>query len=121
LLLLLSGSMVVVTFLNRFGITNDGGTNIFLALLVFWSATRAVEATFKLHGRFAPRPGGFGPDEMVIPEELTRPRPPGFSLDELMQSDKPNPRFTTLEWVLIGLAGLLVIVLLGVVFVVFLG
>jgi hypothetical protein len=121
LLLLLSGMSVVITIMNRLGITADGGTNIFLAIIIFWTAIKAMEATFKLHGRFAPRPGGFGPDEMVIPEELTRPRPPGFSLDELMQSDKPKPRFTTLEWVLISLAGLLVIVLLGVVFVVFLG
>lgn len=119
LLLLLSGAAVVVTFLNQLGIMDEGGTNIFLALIVFWAAIRAVEATFKLHGRLAHRRSGFSPDEYVIPEELKRPRPPGFSLDELMQSDKPQPRFSTLEWGLIGLAGVLVLALLVVVFVVF--
>ncbi|MDX2027273.1 MAG: hypothetical protein SFW62_01405 [Alphaproteobacteria bacterium] len=29
-----------------------GGTNIILALIILWAAIRAVEATFKLHGRF---------------------------------------------------------------------
>jgi hypothetical protein len=28
-----------------------GGNNIILALIVAWAAVRAVEATFKLHGR----------------------------------------------------------------------
>jgi hypothetical protein len=30
----------------------EGGKNIVLALIVFWSAAKAVEATFKLRGRF---------------------------------------------------------------------
>jgi hypothetical protein len=30
----------------------QGGQNIVLALIVFWTAVKAVEATFKVHGRF---------------------------------------------------------------------
>ncbi len=30
----------------------QGGKNIWLALIVFWAAVKAVEATFKVHGRF---------------------------------------------------------------------
>ncbi len=124
LLLLWSGAAVVITVLNMFGITASGGTNVIMSLIIFWAAVKAVEATFKLYGRFAHKSGGFGQEEYVIPEELTRPRPPGFSLDELMQSEERNhakPRFSTLEWVLIGLAGMLVLVLLVVVLVVVLG
>jgi hypothetical protein len=42
-----------VTFANKAGADLGGGNNIFLALIVLWAALRAVEATFKLHGRFA--------------------------------------------------------------------
>jgi hypothetical protein len=30
----------------------QGGKNVVLALIVIWTAVKAVEATFKLHGRF---------------------------------------------------------------------
>ena len=30
----------------------QGGKNIVLALIIFWSSVKAVEATFKLRGRF---------------------------------------------------------------------
>jgi hypothetical protein len=53
LLLLLGGAAVVMTALNRFGVTADGGNNIILALIIAWAAIRAVEATFKLHGKYA--------------------------------------------------------------------
>jgi hypothetical protein len=53
LLLLLAGLAAVVTFMNKLGIMAEGGTNIILALIVLWAAVRAVEATFKLHGKFA--------------------------------------------------------------------
>jgi hypothetical protein len=42
-----------VTFANKAGADLGGGNNIFLALIVLWAGIRAVEATFKLHGRFA--------------------------------------------------------------------
>lgn len=42
-----------VTVANRAGANLGGGNNIFLALIVLWAAIRAVEATFKLHGRFS--------------------------------------------------------------------
>ncbi len=42
-----------VTFANRAGADFGGGNNIFLALIVLWAAIRAVEATFKLRGRFS--------------------------------------------------------------------
>jgi hypothetical protein len=53
LLLLLAGLAAVVTVMNKLGIMAEGGTNIILALIVLWAAVRAVEATFKLHGKFA--------------------------------------------------------------------
>ncbi|MCP4418956.1 MAG: hypothetical protein GY805_20255 [Chloroflexi bacterium] len=107
LLLLLSGVSVVTTFMNRLGITAVGGRNIFLAILVFWAAVKAVEATFKLHGKFAQESKVFmlDPQTLLISEQL----------------DHQESRFTTMEWVLVGLAGLLVVVLLGVVLFVFIG
>ena len=52
-LLLLGGAALVMTVLNKAGVTAEGGNNIFLAVIIFWVAIRAVEATFKLHGKFA--------------------------------------------------------------------
>jgi uncharacterized YccA/Bax inhibitor family protein len=57
LLLILSGMSFVVTILNRMGVMAEGGTNILLALIVTWVAVRAVEATFKLRGRFKQEKG----------------------------------------------------------------
>ena len=54
--LILSGFAVVVTFLNRIGQDLGGGKNIVLALIIAFCAVRAVEATFKLHGRFKASP-----------------------------------------------------------------
>lgn len=42
-----------VTFANKAGANLGGGNNIFLAFIVLWAAIRAVEATFKLRGRFS--------------------------------------------------------------------
>ena len=42
-----------VTFANKSGADLGGGNNIFRALIVLWAGIRAVEATFKLDGRFA--------------------------------------------------------------------
>ena len=53
LLLLLGTAAAVVTLLNKFGVTAEGGNNIFLAIIIFWAAIRSVEATFKLHGKYA--------------------------------------------------------------------
>ena len=53
LLLLLSLAIVVTTVLTMLGIAKAGGSNILLALIVLWTAIRAVQATFVLHGRFA--------------------------------------------------------------------
>lgn len=53
LLLLLGGSALVMTVLNRLGVTAEGGNNIILGVIVAWVAIRAVEATFKLHGKYA--------------------------------------------------------------------
>ena len=52
-LLLLAGISAAVTVGNRMGADLGGGKNVVLALIVFWAAIRAVDATFKLHGRFA--------------------------------------------------------------------
>ena len=53
LLLVMSTIILVTTVMSRLGIADMGGSNIFLALMVFWAGTKSVEATFKLHGRFA--------------------------------------------------------------------
>jgi hypothetical protein len=37
----------------RLGVMLERGANIILVLIVLWAAVRAVEATFKLHGKFA--------------------------------------------------------------------
>jgi hypothetical protein len=56
LLLLVSLGQAGVTVLNRLGVTALGGKNIFLAIIMVIVAARAVEATFKLHSRFASPP-----------------------------------------------------------------
>lgn len=48
LLFLFSGGGVVTTFLNKIGVTY-GGTNIYLAILVFYFAIASVYVTFKYH------------------------------------------------------------------------
>jgi hypothetical protein len=54
LLLWISGlGVFLMTVMNKLGIMPEGGANIILALIVLWAAVRAVEATFKLHGKFA--------------------------------------------------------------------
>jgi hypothetical protein len=58
LLLLVSLAQGGVTVLNRLGVTSSGGKNIFLAIIMLIVGVRAVEATFKLHGRFATRAVG---------------------------------------------------------------
>jgi len=52
LLLLLAAGALAMTFLNMIGVTALGGNNVILGLLIFWAAIRAVEATFKLQGKF---------------------------------------------------------------------
>ncbi len=52
-LLLLATAEAGVTFANRVGANLGGGNNIFLALIILLAAIRAVDATFKLHGRFS--------------------------------------------------------------------
>ncbi len=56
LLLLVSSGQATVTVLNRLGMTQLGGKNIILAVIMVIVAVRAVEATFKLHGRFTQPP-----------------------------------------------------------------
>ena len=51
-LLLLGSAALVMTVLNKIGVTAEGGNNIILAIIIFWVAIRAVEAAFKLHGKF---------------------------------------------------------------------
>jgi hypothetical protein len=53
ILLLVAILAVGVTFANKMGEDLGGGNNIILSLIVLWAAIRAVEATFKLRGRFA--------------------------------------------------------------------
>jgi len=52
-LLLLAFAGAGVTLANRGGANLGGGSNIILALIILWAAIRAVEATFKLHGRLS--------------------------------------------------------------------
>ena len=52
-LLLLALLSAGVTIANKAGANLGGGNNIILALIILWAGIRAVEATFKLHGRFS--------------------------------------------------------------------
>jgi hypothetical protein len=52
-LLLLAALSAGVTVANRLGENLGGGNNVFLAFIVLWAAIRAVEATFKLRGRYS--------------------------------------------------------------------
>ena len=52
MLLVVSSAGLAITVLNGLGITAQGGTNIILAVIMVVVAVRAVEATFKLHGRY---------------------------------------------------------------------
>lgn len=52
-LLVLALLGLAVTVANRLGGNLGGGSNVFLAAIVLWAAIRAVEATFKLRGRFS--------------------------------------------------------------------
>ena len=94
LLLLLSGAALVMTVMNSAGIT-VGGSNVFVALVVCGAALRAVEATFKLHGRFAHEPDEGYLDQLAPTTELTQTK----------------SILTPLEWVLLALALLLLLVL----------
>jgi apolipoprotein N-acyltransferase len=51
LVLALVGACVTVA--NRIGANLGGGNNFILASIVLWAAVRAVEATFKLRGKFS--------------------------------------------------------------------
>lgn len=55
-LLLLSVASAGITLANKAGANLGGGNNIFLAFVILVMAIRAVDATFKLHGRFAQTP-----------------------------------------------------------------
>ncbi len=52
-LLLLATAEAGFTFANKAGANLGGGNNIFFALIILGTAIRAVDATFKLHGRFS--------------------------------------------------------------------
>lgn len=43
------------TIATQLKIIQGGGKSVVVALIVFWSAIKAVEATFKLRGRFKPQ------------------------------------------------------------------
>ena len=46
--ILISGAGIVVTFLNKIGVTY-GGSNVFLTIIVFYFAIASVYTTFKYH------------------------------------------------------------------------
>ena len=53
MLLILASVSAGITLANMTGANLGGGNNLFLAIIIFWAAIRAVEATYKLHGRFS--------------------------------------------------------------------
>ena len=53
ILLILGLIAFAVTLSNRMGYMTEGGSNIFFAVILLIVAIRAVEAAYKLHGRFA--------------------------------------------------------------------
>jgi cellulose synthase/poly-beta-1,6-N-acetylglucosamine synthase-like glycosyltransferase len=52
LLLVVTAGGLTMTVLNQLGVTAQGGKNIILAIIMVVAAVRAVEATFKLRGRY---------------------------------------------------------------------
>jgi hypothetical protein len=57
LLMMFSLAVSVITLLNVLGMTDQGGGNVFLVLLVMTASIRALQATFLLHGRCGFRSG----------------------------------------------------------------
>jgi len=51
-LLLMSLGAVIMTVLNKIGVSTGGGSNIILAIIILFAAVKATEATFKLHGKY---------------------------------------------------------------------
>ncbi|WP_299496883.1 hypothetical protein [uncultured Shewanella sp.] len=51
-LLIIACFSTYMTIMNLLGLEAEGGSNIALAILILWSAIRAVEATFKVHGQY---------------------------------------------------------------------
>ena len=46
LLIMLSGGALIMTILNKMGITSEGGNNIYLSIISFISAVRGTQASF---------------------------------------------------------------------------
>ncbi len=67
LLLIIASISAATTIMAQFKII-DGGKNMILAAIVLWAAIKAVEATFKLRGRFKD-------DAAAAPVEPTMPVP----------------------------------------------
>lgn len=53
MLLIVASVGAAVTFANLAGADLGGGNNIVVAVIIFWAAIRAVEATYKLRSRFS--------------------------------------------------------------------
>lgn len=51
-----------ITIANKMGEMKSGGNNIILAMIILWAGIRAVEATFKLNGRFSTASAGNQPE-----------------------------------------------------------
>jgi hypothetical protein len=76
-LLLLALLTVITTFLNRFGIMDSGGNNIFLSLLLLYLAVRAVLATFALRRPDASQEISVGSSfDAITPDDPYPPRKP---------------------------------------------
>ena len=53
LLLIQAGIAAVIMIMNHLGYTDEGGVSAILVVAVLYVAIRAVEATFKLHGKYS--------------------------------------------------------------------
>jgi len=78
-LVVLATGGLIVTGINRFG-GGEGGNNLIVALILFWAGLRAVEATFKLHGRFAAV--DLGDPQSTIPVEEETATTPNTQLNQ---------------------------------------
>ena len=58
LLTLLTGIGIGFTIMNFATQSTEGGRNVWLAVLMFWTAIRATQASFLLHGKFANEDAG---------------------------------------------------------------
>ncbi len=84
-------------------------------ILIFWAGIKAVEATFKLHGKFASDTSELN-DDSFASSELDYD---GSSYEYLSEKNREESSFSSLERILIGVLVALMILIIGLILVVY--